>query len=308
MAFTDFDVWVHDEHSSQVIQQYDKGSAVDRAARKVTMSSSVQDIPRSDGFDITAVAKGAAYGEDDGTGDVVTLRARKAGGIKKFAVEDLNDSKVDLLATKRHDAAVSMAKFFDNATVGTSAAENGTTVLYTSVYKAVKSNDAAVGYTADANYMSGAVTYANLNSVLSLVENSDYNDDLIWILSPIFKGLIRGLLDGENRPLLQNVLVDGFTQQTLLGYPVEWAKGARVSAVNTDKPTGNHLAVVASRPLLIEGVANLPGLTNGVPGYAFQGPAQGDGFNDDTAKMKAAMRRAFVVGNVNGVAVFEKTS
>ena len=82
-----------------------------------------------------------------------------------------------------------------------------------------------------------------------------------------------------------------------------------MSATNSYAPTGNPLLVVANRNLLIKGMAKLsPQIASPNPGFAVQRAAGGIGFLSDSAYMKAAMRRGFVVGHAAGVAVFEKTS
>lgn len=318
MARETYENWIADEKATDVIQVPNKGSAVELVARTEVMATDTKQVPRSGGFTVATVAKGAAYSETTSTNDYVELIARKIGGVERVAVEDLRDSSVDILAAKRVDAAVAMSKFFDNAALGVSAAGNGTTVPFTSVYRTVTQADSAVGYTANANLFAtaGAVTYAKLVQVLGAVGATDWADDLVVIAHPSFRFDLLGLT-GNNVPLLQNAVTEGWEGTQILGVPTVWTTGAKVSATATSATStasgvagtaGNPLLIVANRNLLIKGVANLPGVTNGAPGYAFQEPNNGSGFLTDEALMKASMRRGFIVGNVNGVAVLEKTS
>lgn len=313
-----FENWIADEKATNVIQIPNKGSAVELVARTEIMATDLKQVPRDGGFTVAVTAKGAAYNESSYANDYVELIARKIGGIERVAVEDLRDSSVDILGAKRVAAATTMGKFFDNAALGTSAASNGGTVPFTSVYRAVTQADAAVGYTANANLVAtaGAVTYAKLVQVLGLVGVTDWADDLVIIAHPSFRFDLLGLT-GNNVPLLQNAVTEGWEGTQILGVPTVWSTGAKVSATATASTAtasgvagtaGNPILVVANRNLLIKGVANLPGVSNGAPGYAFQDVNSGSGFLTDEALMKAAMRRGFVVGNVNGVAVLEKTS
>ena len=128
-------------------------------------------------FAISTVAKGGAYTETSGVNDYVELIARKAGGAIRIAEEDLIDSPVDLITTKKVDASRSMGYFFDNATLGTSAAANGTTVPYDWVLKAVRTTDTNIAYTADTNYASGSATYNNLSLTLGKVEDNIWWDE-----------------------------------------------------------------------------------------------------------------------------------
>lgn len=313
MARETFEDWIPIEGGDRAIQAMARASVTESLGRPEPMASDTKWVPRSGQFAIAAVAKGAAYGETAGTNDYVELIARKAGGVARIAEEDLLDSPVDILNTKRVDAARNMAIFFDNATLATSAAANGTTVLYDSVYRRVRTNDTNVGYTANANYVSGSATYDTLSQTLGTVEDSIWYDEsqLFVVASPAFKRVFREIKDTQGRPIF--VPNGGGTQQDptdlLFSLPVFWSMGARVSATNTQAPAGNPLLIVGNRDLLIKGMAKLtPQITGSNPGYALQRAATGVGFLTDEALMKAAMRRAFAVGAPNAFAVFEKTS
>lgn len=313
MARETFEDWIPVETGDTAIQALVRASVTERLGRPEPMASDTKQVPRSGAFPIAAIAKGAAYGETAATNDYVELIARKAGGAIRIAEEDFLDSPVDLLATKRNDAARNMALFFDNSTLATSAAANGTTVLYDSVYRRVRSADTNVGYVANANYVSGSATYANLSDTMAKVEDSIWYDEsqLFVAASPVFKSVFRNIVDGQNRPIF--VPNGGGTQESprdlLFGFPVEWTMGARVSAVNTSSPSGNPLLIIGNRDLLIKGMARLsPQIANANPGFAVQRARQGVGFLTDEAIMKAAMRRGFAVGAPNAFAIFEKTS
>jgi HK97 family phage major capsid protein len=309
MARETFEDWIPVETGDRAIQALLQYSVTERIGRPENMASDTKQIPRSGDFAIAAVAKGASYGETSGTNGYVEMIARKVGGIIRIAEEDLVDSTVDILATKRVDAARNMALFFDNATLGCSAAANGTTVLYTSVYKAVRTTDSAVSYTADDNYVSSStVTYDNLSATLGTVEDSVWFDEsnLFVAASPTFKAQFRGIKDTSGVPIFQ----DGTNSSParLFGYPVEWTIGARTSHVNTYTPAGNPLLIIGNRNLLIKGMAKLsPQISSTNPGFAIQRAINGQGFTTDEALMKAAMRRGFVVGAAPAFAVYEKT-
>ncbi|MFJ8935363.1 phage major capsid protein [Streptomyces sp. NPDC102365] len=309
MARETYEDWVVPEFAPDVIQALGRNSATEKLARPETMTSDTKQVPRSGDFAVAVIAKGAAYGETAGTNDYVEMIARKVGGIHRVAVEDLMDSRVDILATKRVDAARGLAKFFDNATLAVSAASNGGTIPYTSVYKAVRTTNSATSYTADDNYTAGALSYANLNSTLAKYEDSEWADDseTFVIAHPAFKAAMRGLLDSQNRPIF--VQGQGDVADVLFGHPITWSFGAKVSATATQSPTGNPLLIVGNRQLMIKGMAQLaPYVTSTNPGFQLQLPTSGDGFKTDEALLKAAMRRGFVIGTEHGFSVFEKTS
>ena len=309
MARETFEDWIPIENGDKAIQALNRGSATERLARNEAMATDTKWVPRSGVFAISNVAKGASYTETTGVNDYVELIARKAGGVVRIAEEDLVDSPVDTINTKKVDAARSMGYYFDNATLATSAAANGTTVPYDSVLKAVRTTDTNVSYTADANYVAGSATYANLSSTLGKVEDNIWFDEaqLAVIASPAFKAVFRNIVDTNGRPIFQEGANP--TEDRLFGYIVNWTVAARVSATATQSPTGNPLLIIANRDLLIKGNAKLsPQIATPNPGFAIQRARDGVGFTTDEALMKAAMRRGFKVGAANAFAVFEKTS
>jgi hypothetical protein len=316
--------WIAVQTGDVAIQALMQTSAIEALARPEPMATDTKQVPRSGDFAIGSVAKGAAYTETSGTNDYVQLIARKAGGVLRVAEEDLTDTTVDVLATKRQGAARNMAKFFDNAAIGTSAAENGTTVNYTSIYKALRTTNSASGdyaYTADTNYQAVAAAtwaalgasgaYGALNTLVGKYEQSNFFDEGsgIVIAHPAFKSLFRGLVDLNGDPIFnEGPRIAGIQQSVLFGYPITWSMGARVSAVNTSNPTGNPLLVIGNRDFLIKGMANLsPEIASPNPGFAIQRAKTGVGFLTDEALMKAAMRRGFVLGTENAFAILERT-
>lgn len=309
MARETFEDWIPVETGDVAIQALMQESAVERLARPEPMASDTKQVPRSGAFAIGAVAKGAAYGETSGTNDYVELIARKVGGVLRVAEEDLMESAAPILETKRQDAARNMAKFFDNATLATSAAANGTTVLYTSVYKAVRTTNSATSYTADDNYVSGSATYDNLSATLAKIEVGEFFDlsNTVAIAHPAFRQSLRGVKDDNGMPIWVQGLAG--TPDTVFGINITWSHGAKVSAVNTATPAGNPIMVFANKDFLIKGMAKLsPFIASPNPGFALQRGNTGVGFLTDEALLKAAMRRGFAVGHEDAVAVFEKTS
>jgi HK97 family phage major capsid protein len=314
--------WIAVETGDVAIQALMTYSATEALARPERMVTDTKQVPRSGEFAISSVAKGASYTETAGANDYVQLTARKAGGVLRVAEEDLTDAGPDILATKRVGAARNMAKFYDNATLGTSGTENGTTILYTSVYKALRTTNSASGafaYTADANYRamnfsttaSGAAGYIALSNFLSILETSDFYDEgqLVAIASPAWKSTLRNIVDTTGKPIFnESPVINGISKDVLLGVPITWSMGCRVSGTNTSSPTGNPLLIIGNRDFLIKGMANLsPQIATPNPGFAIQRAGAGIGFLTDEALMKAAMRRGFVLGTENAFAIAEKT-
>lgn len=310
MSRETFEDWIPIENGDTAIQALNRGSVIERLARPEPMASDTKWVPRSGTFAVTGIAKGGSYTETSGTNDYVEIIARKAGGAIRLAEEDLGgDSPVDIIQTKKNDAARNMGYFFDNGTIGCSGTENGTTIPWTSIYKSVLTADTNVSYSASANYVSGSATYANLSGTLAKVEDSIWFDEgqIFVVASPVFKQRFREIVDTSGRPIFFDG--GGATPSTLFGYPVNFTVAARVSGTATYAPTGNPLLVFGNRDLAIKGMAKLsPHIASPNPGFAIQRADTGIGFLTDEALMKAAMRRAFKVGAANAFAVFEKTS
>lgn len=305
MARATFEDWIPEEWNSAVIQRVRQMSAVEAFARRHPMASDTMHVPRSAGMDVAVVAKGGTYAEDVNANDDVLLTARKIGEAIRIALEDLEDSAADIIATKRLDWATSYAKFFDNACLGVTAAENGTTIPYTSVYKAIKTTNADTGYTADANLVTSitaeAVDYDDLSNVLSLVEVGNYWDDgnALVIAHPGYKQKLRGIKDDQNMPVfVQGQGGDRGTPDTLFGHPVHWSLGARTHATASQSPTGSQLLIVCNREYLFRG-------DRSGPESAVAGPDTGAAFLTDEALLKMRARRAFCVANENAFAVLE---
>lgn len=294
--------WIPEEGGSAVLKRVNAVSAVEAVARKEPMSTDTKLIPRSGDVSIDIVAKGAAYGEDAGTNDEITLVAKKLGRVLRIAEEDINDSVVNILNVKKDQWATTYAKYIDNATLATTAAI-GTGVPFTSVYKAVTTADSATGYTANANRLqtAGAVTYDDLNDVLALAEASASYDPsgLVVIASPAFRQVLRGIKDSTGSPVFVQGLAG--TPDTLFGYPLKWSVGARTSATATATPAGNPLLIVGPSDNLVLGIRSNP------ESVVIDGRDGASALTDETL-LKMRARRAFAAVYPDSFGVLEVTA
>lgn len=302
MARATFEGWLPEEKDSSVITRINSVSAVESLARRLPMNSTTKSFPRDGGMDVNEVPKGSAYGEDTSANDEVTLTAKKFGKAIRIAEEDIDDSVANILDTKKTAWGNSYARFIDNACLAVTAAP-GAGVPFTSVYRAVRSADAATGYVADTNYLAtaGDLTYADLSAVLGMAEASDSFDEggTVVIAHPSFKSLFRGLVDNDGRPLF--VEGQGNVQSTLFGYAVRWSTGARTSATATSRPTGNPLLIVGQRDALMLGVRSGP------ESVVIDGKDGASALTDETI-LKVRARRGFGIAYADAFAVLEKTA
>jgi hypothetical protein len=313
MAAVDVDQWIPEEEGGPVLQKINASSVVEVVARQEPMSTLTKKVPRDGGVDFDgATTKGVAISEDDGDVDTVLLTARKLAKIVRLNDEDVEDTSdvANVVTQKQLGWARAYGIGFDNATLAVTAAENGTTIPFTSLYKTLRTTDAGlpdgVTYTADTNRVTsgtgtGPVTYANLSNLFGLLESGNYwsDADMGTIAHPMFRKLFRGLVDSQNRPIfLENQTLAGGNGDILFGTRIHWSLGARTSAVSTNKPTGNPLLFVGNMSMLIKG--NRSG-----PEYAVAGPNSGAGFTVDQTLLKFRTRRGFAVGDPFAFAVLE---
>jgi len=305
MARMTFEDWIPEEYDGKVIQKVQQTSVIESEANEYPMSTDTRHIPRSAGVDVNGVAKGAAYGEDEGVNDEVLLKAKKAGRAIRIADEDLQDSHIGIIEQKRVEWASSWAKYLDNAALGVTAAESGVTVPYTSVYRAVRTTDAEVGYQADTNYIATAagagVSYDNLSALLGLAETGDFWDEskALVIAHPSLKEALRGVKDDNGTPIfVRGQQGDSRTPDTLFGYRIRYSHGAKTSSVATHTPDGNPLVIIVNRDFLALGKRS-------GPESKVAGPDSGAAFLTDEALLKMRARRAFVLTHPAAAAVLE---
>lgn len=296
--------WLIEEQGSEVINVINQNSAIETYAQPEPMSSFTKTIPRNGTVSVGVVAKGAAYAEDSGTVNDVVIQALKFGTVIRLAEEDLDDELVDVIAQKKIAWGNAYSVLIDNACLGTSAAANGGTVPFLSVYQASKTADATVGYTASANYVATAgtganVTYAQLRALVKIWEASPFFDpaNAIAIAHPTFKDQLRGILDSQNRPIFfdSTTNVDG---GSFFGYQLKFSLGAKTNATASSAPTGNPLLVLGNRSLL------RLGKRSGPESVVIDGRDGTSALTDETL-LKLRARRGFVVGDIRGFGVLE---
>jgi len=175
MAVHDISTWLPEEFGGPVIQRITQLSVIEQLARRVPMTTLTRHVPRSGGMGMDILGGGDAYGEDASTDDEVLLTARKLGKAISLTEEDLADvaNIVDVIGTKKDDWATAYAKTLDNACLGTTGAESvAGDIPFTSVYKAVRTTNSGLSYTADTNYVQsgtnlGAVTFTDTGDVVT---------------------------------------------------------------------------------------------------------------------------------------------
>ena len=306
--------WVQEQQGSQVIQAVAKNSVVDTYGRPEAMISDTKKVPRTGDVPVTGVDKNTVYDFSGDDNDSILLTARKAGTIITLADEDMKDSSVEFVSTKQVDWARGWGKYFDNATLGVTAAGTGSTTLpFNSLYYQLKTGgDAAVGYVAGDNYLptpTGHVgpTYDLFSELFALVEDSDWWEDenMLLIAHSKFRSAMREVKDNQLRPIFQqgtNAVPD-----TLWEVPIRYSRGAKTSATATSNPNGAGGAIgVAGNPLLflVNTRTLIVGKRSG-PEWKFADSDSGPAFTSDQAMLKARARRGFGYGNLFAAAVME---
>jgi len=300
------DDWIPIEWDSEVIMRVLRASAVEALGERHDMNTSTKRILRQQGYLVTA---GKTYTRDDSDLDYVTLTARRFMGMSVLDEDDTADANmiVDTVSRRAADWAVSYATAFDNACLGVTAAENGTTAPFTSVYKAIRTADTNAGYTANANYVNhaGAASafYDDASATLRLVETSDYWDgnNALIIAHPAFRDVLRRTKDTVGTPIfVQGQGGDSGQPDTLFGVEIFWSRGAKTAPAMDSAPSGNPLLIfVGNRNFLKLGVRSGPETRMDVA----------DAHSDvDDIAVKFRSRRGFQLGHVKAFSVLEKTA
>lgn len=280
--------WIPEPKSSEVLTKVYATSAVEATARKIQMTAPTVSVPRfeSDGADI--VAEHAEIPLQDATLDEVSLRAVKFANRFAISIEDQRDALVNVLDAKKLAWANSFSRKLDNACLGVTAAQSGTTVPFQSVYHAAN----AAG---NVDATAGALEYEMLSELFGAIEEGDYDGNLVVIAHPAFKAAMRNLKDADGNRVVADPLGAGVP--TVFGHELRFSNGARTSAAPTDKPTGNPLLIVGNREHMILGVRD------GIESQVSDLPR----WETDEVELKMRARRAFVPATGDAFYVIEKT-
>lgn len=324
MARQTYDAWLPQDWNDQIWHSIRRTSVIESVAKRFPMSTDTKTFARSGDMTVDVIPKGTAYGEDINTADTVILQSKKFGRAVRIAEEDIDDvNAFDVLLQKKLDWASAYAKMLDNACLGVSAAI-GAGVPFKSVYNSVTTADATVGYTANANAAVVTVAqlaaagggYAQLSSALGVVENSDFFDEgnAIVIAHPSWKGVFRGITSTTGEPLFVEGLAG--TPDTLFGYSVKWARGARVTATATSAPPVQNVGGAAGsapkgtpgNPLLIvcDPTYLMLGVRSGPESVVIPGRDGVSALTDETI-LKMRSRRAFSPAYPQAFSVLERT-
>jgi hypothetical protein len=194
----------------------------------------------------------------------------------------------------------SYAKMIDNASLAVSAAANGTTVPFTSLYQLLNTTDGTLGYTGGTNIVTAASanapSYAEFSSAIGGVETGDYFDpgNMIAIAHPAFRKSLRGVLDTQNRPIFMEGLSG--TPDTIFSVPVRWSLGAKLSATATPSPTGRPIMAFVNPELMLLGIRS-------GPESVFIDGRDGLSALTDESILKMRARRGWAYGHPNGASI-----
>lgn len=312
-AVSDADIgdWIPIEYDSNVIQRVRTDSAIERYGMPVPMKSATKQIPRSDGMSVTT---GSTYTDDASLNDKITLTAVRFMGRFSVDEDDLSDAEsvVNVINTKGEDWAISYADQFDNACLAVSAAANGTTVPFTSIYKNLSTTTSALSYTANDNVLTwdddlinvpstplGTSLYEKLSATFEKVESSKFwsPSDQLVIAAPGWRNMLRLCMDAQGHPIF--VQGTGGTPDTLFNVPIAWSRGAKLSATNTQSPAGEDLLFYVNRRFLKRGDRSGP--------ESLMGPARAQDDTDDFS-VKFRARRAFELAHPKAAAVLKRVT
>jgi HK97 family phage major capsid protein len=289
---TEANGYILEEQGSSVIQALLANSAVESFARREAMASRTKSVPRFLADAPEVVAEGETIPEALATLDEVVLTAKKYAKIFHVSEEDVNDSLVDVLNTYKTEWASRWARKYDNACLGVSVVADGTDAApFTSLY-------AAIDWNTNRIQTGGALSFADINNALGIVESSDKFDaaNTVFMAHPKMLAELRGMVDGTGQLVLPNPIAQ--TPGSLFGYPLVVSYGAATSTAATDTPTGNPLLIVGNRQMLI----------NGIRGGVESVVSRDAEFSKDGVLLKTRVRRGFAVADADAFAIVEKTA
>jgi len=288
---TEANGWIPEPSSDQVLTKATDTSAVEAVGRRVTMTAPTMTIPRFESEGADVVAEAATIPVQTADLDEVTLRAVKFANRFAISVEDQRDAVVDVFNQKKAAWISAFSRKFDNAALGVTAAQSGTTVPYTSVYRLASQNSRVTA-------TAGALTYEDLVATFGELEAGEYSGELVVIAHPSFAMDLRNLKDSAGDRVIATSEVMGAAVPTIFGHRLVFSKGARTSATATDRPTGNPLLVAGYREHLIVGVLDGPeSQVSDQPRWA-----------TDEVELKLRARRGFVAATPEAFQVIEKTA
>jgi len=275
--------WIPEPGSNEVLLRDAETSAVEAAARKVTMTSRTVSVPRFASNGVDVVPEHAVIPIKDATLDEVVLTAHKFADRFAISFEDKEDAVVDALNAFKREWLSNFAVTLDNACLGVT----GTGGPFESVYRTVGSGNRST--------TAGALTYEDLVEVIGEMEGNR-KGGLVVIAHPAFKMSLRNLKDADG----DRVVTDPFGAgvPTVFGHEVRFSYGAKTNATYSDNPTGNPLLIVANKSGLILGVRSGPeSQVSDAPQWA-----------TDHIELKMRARRGFVLADSDSARVIELTA
>lgn len=279
--------WIPEPGTNEALLRDVETSAVEAVARRVTMTSRTVSVPRFVANGVDVVPEHDVIPIKDATLDEVVLTAVKFADRFAISIEDQQDAVVDALNAFKREWLSNLAIKLDNACLGTTAAADGSTVPFDSVYNAVGSTNRLA--------TAGDLSYEDLADVIGDMEGNR-KGGLVVIAHPRFKMSLRNLKDADGLRVVTDPFGGGVP--TIFGHNVYFSYGAATSATATDQPTGNPLLVVANKSNLILGVRS-------GPESQVSDQAQWD---TDHVELKMRARRGFVLADADSARVVELTA
>lgn len=247
--------WLPIEYDPSLTSEQVQPSAINQVAVAKTMGSATMEMPRLLGAEIGG---GSTLLEDTTDGSKVTMYSYQYNNKVTLDEADTEDSYVDAINGYNAQFLNKLSVIHDNACLGVSGTRSATATdyrPYTSLLKVLRTNDTDAGYVADANVISGALTYDNLSNVLGKVEDSDFGDpsQLVIVAHRGLRNNLRKVKDDEGRPIFQSADAQ-VHDDSVFGLRIVWTAGA-VESVNFRSISSSNpkLLFVANRNTLING-------------------------------------------------------
>lgn len=255
MASRNISTWIPIPLAGEVEGTVIQESVIARVGRRRPMTADSQEFPRLLG---SSVNGGTDLTENTYDGSKVTLYSYQFNGKDSLDEDDVEDSAANAFVAYSFEWLNQAMVAFDNSGIGVTGARSSTASdkrPYTSIYRAVTTNDTEASYTANDNLVQGAATYAKLSETFSKLEAGRFwrDSDIVVIAHPTLRYSLRSLVDEQSRPIFIEANGTNVAQDSLFGKPIEWALGAKTSSSFDMSETGNPLLVAVNRQYLVYG-------------------------------------------------------
>lgn len=249
---------VYTEFDPQIANRFQARAAIQAFGTPVSMRSDERTVPIDLGIDVKAYNKTSGRTKDTTGFADVSMKATRFYAQASIDEDDLSDTDVRVIESKALNIVNDAALKLNRACFATSgAAVQATNVPFVSLYRRLWTADSDQGYAAKANAVERAANEAvgkdQLLEAIQLVADGNYFDEtqMVWIGDTSFITDLNSLAGATGQTI--SVDPEAPLLRELLGYPLAYFPGLKVTANMDTAGTGASLLFFVNRQHLING-------------------------------------------------------